>query len=219
MSKIKSIPGKLGKIGRFAEILLIAFLTILGGAAIVCAIIYFWGNAIIFDYVENERYIVRDFDPRDEGYVCKYPFFANPLMCAEPTVVANEHGLSFMILSYPEGIKDEKLKVYTAVNNPIDAWTYVVTVKYHSRVNIDYTVENDGKTLTVTFSGTVEQDGEKIPIEEKLIFDIENADVDNLPKWVNEDEVRDEVKEWYKYIDDPTEENRPSWALWVFEHT
>lgn len=214
MSKIKS---SLGKFGRFVEILSIALLSILGGYVIVLAIIYFWGNAIIFDYVENENYIVRDFDPRDEGYVCKYPFFANPLMMAEPTVNANAIGMTSMVLSFPTGVKDEKLYVYSAVNGPIDAWIHAVIVKYHSRVNIDYTVENDGKTLTVTFSGTVEQDGEKVPIEEKLIFDIENADADNLPKWVNEDEVCDEVKEWYKYLDDPTEENRPSWALWIFE--
>lgn len=213
---------------RIFKIILIALLTVIGGIAVLFAVVYFYGNAVIFDYTDNiqcaSRLVMPDYDPRADGYLMKYPHFANTLFLQgqsqdENGKIISTAGISLVVYGGPSGVDYKKVYIYEAVNEPIRSWVFVISAKYHDRVNVDYTVENNGKTLTVLFKGTAEQDGEKIPIEQKFVFDIENADVDNLPKWVNEDEMSDDARQWIKewhnmYLSD--DHAVPSWGEWLF---
>lgn len=204
---------------RFVKVILIVLLTVAVGWLILSPAIAFFGNMVIFDYMDNEQcistIISRDFDPKAEGYLMKYPFFANPLILSGVSPGSVGYGGLLAVYNIPTGVDDEKINIYEAVNSPIRVWVFAISAKYHDRLNVDYTVEKNGKTLTVIFSGTADWEGEKIPIEQKFVFDIENADVDNLPKWINEDEICDEVKEWKEYWSNPNEVPMPSWAEWL----
>lgn len=83
--------------------------------------------------------------------------------------------------------------VYLALNDPLYLYVWGVVRDYiksdtdpyrNNLVYMDYDVESDGKTLTVTFNNIGYPDGldsEPVEFGHTFIFDIENASVNNMP--------------------------------------
>ena len=158
-----------------AKILLTALAALVLAGAIGFMILYFNVNAIRFDYVESGL-----FSPSTSSK-CLFPHFGNKLMLDGP-------GSGY---APPLGLGMKTLKVYRQVNGPLFAYASWITFQDGAQIT-DYTVENDGKTLTVKLSGTADNGTETIPIEKVFIFDIENAGLDNLPTWTNRTETDNE---------------------------
>ena len=150
---------------------------------ISCMVIYINADAIRFDYVDCNVYVADgSVYPEENGYSIRYPFFGNSAMLGE-------FGASY---GFPLGAGEKNVEVYQTVNDPIYVWARVTVAKYENRVNIGYTVENDGRTLTVELSGTANDGENTVPVEKVFVFDIENASPDNLPVWTNRTETDDE---------------------------
>lgn len=157
------------------KILLIVLMAIVISGAIAFTVFYVNVNAVRFDYVNRNVYVDCDIE---------IPFFGNKLMLEE----------SGGVYSPPLGMGVKNIEVYSAVNSPIYAFAFTMVCQYgESNVHIvDYEVENDGKTLSVKLSGTIENGGETVPIEKLFVFNIENASPDNLPTWTNRTEADNE---------------------------
>lgn len=151
---------------------------IAGAIASLC--FYFYASEIRFDHCDADVYVdSADLDTlRESGCQMIYPFFGNSV-----SLTRGRH------YSYPLGIGKGNETVYSTVNSVIHSWAEETVTTYQNRVNVGYSVQNDGKTLTVAFGGSVYPygiDSEAVPIEKTFVFDIENAGVDNLPKLINE---------------------------------
>lgn len=61
-----------------------------------------------------------------------------------------------------------------------------IRVQYKNKADLDFTVENTGKLLTIKFTGTgYPEGGEPEDLSRTFIFDIEGVGGDKLPKLVN----------------------------------
>lgn len=131
------------------------------------SVLYFSANAIRFEYKDANRWGV------------KYPFFCNPMLSNSPP--------TYSLL--PMDLGRETIKVYVAVNDPMEMWTFSLRNAHEGEeMNISYDVENDGETLKVSFNGTAGD----TPVEKEFVFDIKGASPDNLPKWTNRTEADNE---------------------------
>ena len=156
---------KVKKIAKVSLIVLVSLAVLIGAAAAVC---YYNITAIRFEQTDGIWFGVN------------IPFFCNPLLSDQPGIYVGR--------PFNWGLKE--LKVYDAVNGPIGRWAVNLSDTYgRDEIDIEYNVENDGKTIKVNFSGTAGD----TPVEKEFVFDIQNASPDNLPKWTNRTEADDEL--------------------------
>ena len=156
----------------------IIVLLIIGIIAGIC--FYLYASEIRFDYCDAEEYIdSADLDDlKASGCQMIYPFFGNSV-----SLTSGRH------YSYPLGIGQGNESVYSAANSVIHSWAEKTVTQYQNKVKISYSVNNDGKILTVLMSGDAYPDditGQSILIEKEFIFNIENAGKDNLPQLMQE---------------------------------
>jgi hypothetical protein len=163
--------------------------------------LYLYSEAVIFDHRDSSE--VHSTISPAEGFSVKYPFFANPM------ALSGSGGRSYTLTLLNGGEKN--IEVYEAVNAPVYIWVDYLYNRYRGRVNLDYSLEQDGKTITVSMSGNVYEGENSIPVEQKFVFDIENADSDQLPKWINEEETDEEYREFFGFVTNPTVNPMPDW--------
>lgn len=175
-------------------------------SVIALAAYYLYAETVIFDH-KNCSTVISDVDPAKEnieGYSLNYPFFGNP------TALNGTAGRTYSLTFFSGGEKN--ICIYDAVNDPIYIWVEYLYNKYRGRVNLDYTLEQDSKTISVSMSGNL-NDGEKtVFVEQKFVFDIENAAPDHLPVWANGDEISDEFREYIDYVNNPCDDTVPDWV-------
>ena len=95
---------------------------------------------------------------------------------------------------------EKNIWVYMAVNDPIFSWIYYLGDRYDGRFTVDYTMEQDSKSISVRLTGTAyDDDGSAVPLDQGFLFNIENASPENLPTWLNEDDLTDECKEYLDF--------------------
>ncbi len=179
------------------SVLLISALLVLSAFAGI----YLYSEAVIFDHRDSSE--VHSTISPAEGFSVKYPFFANPM------ALSGSDGRSYTLTLLNGGEKN--IEVYEAVNAPVYIWVDYLYNRYRGRVNLDYSLELDGKTITVSMIGNVYEGENSIPVEQKFVFDIENADSDQLPKWINEEETDEEYREFFGFVTNPTVNPMPDW--------
>ena len=169
-------------------------------AVVGCRLI---ADSLIYHYVDlsgEVRYGSTYDSGGTMGEGLKYPFFGNPLTVSEET------GSTY---HFPLGAGEKNLYVYDAINYPIYSWMYYMRMRYKNGVAVDYTVEMGSEYITVNFFGTLTENDEVIPIEQRFVISIKNASPDNLPTWENEDEISEGFKGYLAYLDDNTKV--PDW--------
>ena len=170
-----------------ALILLIA----IGGGAL-----YLYSDAVIFDHTDAHGF----FESKDK---VNYPWFGNPTMLSE--------GNGGVYKSFLGG-GDKNIGVYMAVNDPISDWVLYLSQRYGNSVTLNYTLEQDSKSISVRFAGTAYDDnGSAVPLDQSFLFDIENAAPDNLPKWLNEDDMTNEYMEYLNFVYNQETVPMPAW--------
>ncbi len=177
-------------------ILISALLVLLGFAGL-----YLYSETIIFNHRDSSE--VHSAVPPVEGFSVKYPFFANPM------ALSGSDGRAYTLTLLNGGEKN--IEVYEAVNAPVYIWVDYLYNRYRGRVNLDYSLERDEKNITVSMSGNVYEGEKSIPVKQEFVFDIENADSDQLPKWINEGEMDEEYREFFGFVTNPTVNPMPDW--------
>lgn len=165
-------------ISKRGKIVIIAVVSVVVLAAAGFLGLYINASAIRFDYY-NAHTMVADENSEalsEQGFGVNYPYFGNK------AVMEDAH-----VFSFPFGIGEENIPIYQAINTVLDRWALDISREYNNLVKCDYTVENNGKILTVDFDVTAYPDGldgEPQTIEKTFIFDIENVKADNPPKLI-----------------------------------
>ncbi|MCM1298699.1 MAG: hypothetical protein NC203_07145 [Firmicutes bacterium] len=180
--------------------------------AIAAGGLYLFSETVRFDHRDtSEAYAPVSYE-QPEGYSVNYPFFGNSLTLSGGT------GRS---CAFVFGVGGEKnIWVYNAVNEPIDTWVDYLATRYKRHVNLNYDLEQDSKSITVTFKGNAADDEETvIPLEQKFVFDIENASSDTLPQWINKDEASADYKEYLNYLENPDVNPMPDWYQQMLQKT
>ena len=181
-----------------AKIRLIILSSILGLILLLFAtlgLFYLYADSVVFDHIDTSIVPVREGvdAPSNDEYPVNYPWFGNPLM------LLWESGRGFGLFFGHGGEKN--LSVYMAVNDPIVMWIDYLSERYDRQFIVDYTLEQDSKSISVYFKGTAEDsDGSSIPLDQTFLLDIENASPDNLPTWLNEDELDEECREYWNFL-------------------
>ncbi|MCH5199657.1 MAG: hypothetical protein J1F60_01765 [Oscillospiraceae bacterium] len=191
-----------------AKIRLIILCSILGLILLFFAFLgalYLYSNAVVFGHRDTSEVgsFLTDADALAADYPVNYPWFGNPLMLIGGT------GRGFAIIFRDGGMKN--IDVYMAVNDTIVTWIDYLSYRYDRRITLDYTMEQNSKTISVHFTGTAEDNGSIVPIDRSFIYNIENASPDNLPKWLNEDDMTDEYKEYINYRFNYETAPMPAW--------
>lgn len=165
-------------------------------------IYYLFADALIYHYVNvnAEADYSTPYDVGTIGRGIKYPFFGNPLTVSEETGTG---------VGLPFGAGEKNIFVYHAINEPICLWIDYMRYRYRNNAAVDYTVEMDKEYITVSFSGMLTENGKAIPIEQKFAFSIADASPENLPVWLNEEEISEGFNEYLTYLDGDTE--APEW--------
>ena len=172
--------------------------------AIGCGALYLYSDAVIFDHRDVSAVSLSEFiDAPPDSYSVNYPWFGNPMM------LSGGDGRTFSLTLGSGGEKN--VWVYTAVNNPIDTWVDYLGARYDGRFSLDYTMEQDSKTISVHLTGTADDNGSSVPLEQSFIFNIENASPENLPTWLNEDDLTDEYKEYLNFLLNYETVPMPAW--------
>lgn len=79
---------------------------------------------------------------------------------------------------------------YNEVDGACGSYANLVSMHYNRNADLTFTVENDGKLLTIKFTGTgYPENGEPENLDRTYIFDIEGAGADKLPRLVNRAEL------------------------------
>lgn len=194
--------------------LIIVLSVILGIALIIGVLIGGYcliANAVIYSYVDLPDAFINGVDypliENDEDCPRRYPFFGNPL------TISADQGASYHCL-FNAGEKN--LFIYGAINDPIYTWISYLSMRYKNDAKVDYTVEQDSDYITVNFTGTLEENGEIIPIEQKFVFDIRRVSAINAPYWANSDEISEGYRDFLFYCrnqDYPDRIETPDWIL------
>lgn len=166
---------------------------------------YLSADALVYHYINISDIYINGVDynqrpEKREDYPRQYPFFGNPLTISE------ESGTS---IHFPLHGGEKNYSVYEAINSPIQTWIFYLQDRYKNDAFVRYTVEIDKEYIKVYFTGTVTEDGKTVPIEQNFIFDIANASPENLPVWVNREEISEGFKGYLAYLDDHTKV--PDW--------
>lgn len=75
---------------------------------------------------------------------------------------------------------------YIEVNSPCKEYAMGIAKKYNNNAELNFTVDHTGDLLTIKFTGTgYPENGEPEDLSRTYIFDIGNANYNNLPKLVN----------------------------------
>lgn len=75
---------------------------------------------------------------------------------------------------------------YVEVQSPCYQYAMSVWKKYGENAELNFTLENTGKLLTIKFTGTAyPENGEPVDLSRTYIFDIDGAGVSKLPRLVN----------------------------------
>lgn len=157
----------MSKVKKIAKVSLIVLLSLALVIGVGLSILYFNVTEIRFELSDSTWCGVN------------IPFFCNPLLSDCPH--------TYIIRPLDWG--HDTIKVYTAVNDPMQMWAYSLYFAHEGEeMNISYDVENDGETLKVSFNGTAGD----TPIDKEFVFDIRNASPKNLPKWTNRTEADNE---------------------------
>lgn len=190
--------------------LIIALSVILGLCVILAAFIGIYrliADSLIYSYVNvSDIYYdglkYNEMPEKREDYPRQYPFFGNPL------VITEEGGATY---GFPFGAGEKNIPVYIAINDPISTWIFYLGDRYKNNAEVDYTVEMDSEYITVNFTGTLTENDEVIPIEQKFVISIKNASLDNLPTWVNEDEISEGYRDFLFYLRNIGTAEPPDW--------
>lgn len=154
---------------------------------------YFYCTQIRFDYVSGNMIpLVGDEETFnrmvEEKYGFTYPFFGNSTAIGGKN--GEEGGGGYGIMVGPVGDKTtENIAVYSEVNNVIGDYGYSLSDKYSAFFKTSYTVENNGKTLAVHFTGKAfTEDLSEVTeeFEKTFIFNIEDASLKKLPTLIYE---------------------------------
>ena len=192
-----------------AKIRLTILCSILGLILLLFALLgalYLYADSVVFGHIDSSNVIVSEgLDVPYNEYPVRYPWFGNPL-------TINEGAAGIVSPFAGGGVKN--LSVYNAINDPIFLWiNFYLSDRYDRRFTLDYTMEQDSKTISVRLVGTAyESDGSAVPLDQSFIFDIENASPDNLPAWLNEDDMSDEYKEYIYFLFNYETAPMPDWA-------
>ena len=90
----------------------------------------------------------------------------------------------------PFGVPMELDPCYYEVDNACMDYGFLVAKKYNNNADLDFTVENTGKVLTIKFTGTgYPENGDPKPLERTYIFDIDGVGKDKIPVLLNRDEI------------------------------
>lgn len=176
---------------------LIITLSIFFGIILIAAaffgIYYLIADSLIFDYINvraEVSFLASPYDKSGEKEIM-FPFFGNPLTISEESSTS---------IGFPLGAGKKNISVYDAVNEPIYTWVQYMKWRYDNNTVIDYTVEMDKEHITVNFSGTLTQDGRVTPIKQEFAFSIADASTENLPVWLNDEEISEGFKEYWIYL-------------------
>ncbi len=126
----------------------------------------------IFQDMSSEEFTAYEQILTDNGFAGHYPMFGNPKTFAGDL---KDGGDAFKKTEH----------VYLALYDPLTLYAYDVMLKYNNLVKMEYTVENDGKTLTVAYHNTGYPDGiegDSVEFGHTFMWDIENVSVNNIPK-------------------------------------
>lgn len=143
---------------------LIIFLSILGAAilAIGLFLAYNWHEANTPNF---DRYWTHNYDDGD----IKYPNFQN---------------------AQPWGATEPMQFCYMEIDDACFQYAKLIWYKYNNNADLDFTVENTGKVLTIKFTGTgYPEDGEPEPLERTYIFDVDGIGKKKLPVLLNRAEI------------------------------
>lgn len=127
----------------------------------------------VFQGMSSEEFSAYERMLEDNGFAGHYPMFGNPKIFGGSS------------LKTPGDAFSKTEHVYLAIYDPLALYTYEVLREYNNLVIMEYTVENDGKNLTVEYHNTGYPDGiEGAPVEfgHTFMWDIENVSVYNIPK-------------------------------------
>lgn len=199
-----------------AKIRLIILCSILGLILLFFAslgVMYIYAESVVIGHVDISSVpVLEGIETPAEDYPVNYPWFGNPLMMLGGSGGGRSYNLVF------ERGGDKNIGVYMAVNDPIDLWINYLSDRYERRFTLDYTMEQDSKSIAVHLTGTAyEEDGTAVPLDQSFLFDIENASPDNLPKWLNEDDLTDEYKEYLNFIFNYETVPMPAWLEELLE--
>ena len=170
-------------------------------------LLYIYSDSVVFGHIDTSEVAsaLSDIDTPAADYPVNYPWFGNPLMLLGHT------GRGFGIIFSDGGEKN--IGVYMAVNDPIVTWIDYLSLRYDRRITLDYTMEQNTRSISVRLTGAAEDvDGSTVPIDQSFMFNIENAAPDNLPTWLNEDDMPDEYKEYMNYVLNYETVPRPAWV-------
>ena len=163
-------------------IAVLAVVLLLGG---VFGYFYITMTEIRFDYVNSKTSAANTEEEvllSQQGYGVDYPFFGNSSTLGE--------GGYYNIYVGPIGDATQRnIDVYGVVNGKMHDYAYELLNLYRNYVETSYTVENDTKTLKITFTGKGYPDGfdgESVPLNKTFVFNIENASRENLPTLISE---------------------------------
>ena len=193
-----------------AKIRLIILCSILGLILLLFAFLgglYIYSEQVIFDHIDNTHVpYPSGLDISEDDYPVKYPWFGNPLMIYEG-------GGGIYVTIFEHG-GEKNISVYNAVNDPLVLWVdFYLSNRYDRRFTLDYTLEQDNRTISVHLFGTAyDDDGSAVPLDQSFLFDIEDASPDKLPTWLNEDDMSDEYKEFVNYLFNHETAPVPDWV-------
>lgn len=202
---------KYAKVKKPKKALIIALSVLLGLFVILAAYIGIGrliADTLIYSYVNvsDIYYDGREYNEkpeRREDYPRQYPFFGNPL------IIHGDGGASFGTWF---GAGEKYIYVYAAVNDPIYTWIQYLSWRYKNNAVVDYySVDMDSEYITVNFTGSIRDNDEVIPIGQRFVINIKNASLDNLPTWVNEDEISEGYREFLFYLRNIGTAEPPDW--------
>ena len=84
----------------------------------------------------------------------------------------------------------EIAECYAEVDLACSDYGVLISKKYRNNADLDFTVENTGKLLTIRFTGMgYPENGEPEPLSRTYIFDIEGVGADKMPILLNRAEI------------------------------
>ena len=191
-----------------AKIRLIILSSVLGLFLLLFAVLgllYLYADSVVFAHIDSTDVAIREgIDIHFDDYPINYPWFGNPMMLNEGA--AGTYGLFCGSGGY------KNIDVYMVVNDPIDLWVRYLSIRYDRRFTLDYTLEQDSKTISVYLTGTAyDDDGSAVPLDQSFLFNIENASPENLPMWLNEEDMDDECNEFWNFMINYETTPMPAW--------